>query len=273
MIGWICSHRSIWKQPFFKGHGMRVAVWHWLLHHAAWEPVDHTVGAATITLNRGEVCFSQQQICDDTGATRKQVRDVLDYLVERKKGTKIGANERAKGGAKVGANARSVLVIEKYNEYQNAAAAGAKPKAKGGATKGPTKEQVNKKQEANASLDDATAKILAQVCFLSMSENFVAFRRELGKPMTERSARAMVTQLDGHHDPSAVLNSSISNGWQGIFPDKIKPNTNGGYNDQRNSNAPHRSGAGSQAGERIDPALERIARLAGVVQTPGDGGL
>ena len=46
-----------------------------------------------------------------------------------------------------------------------------------------------------------------------------------------------------------------------------------GNYDQRNSNAPHRSGASSQAGERIDPALERIARLAGVVQTPGDGGL
>ncbi|URC15551.1 hypothetical protein DB2_49 [Octadecabacter Antarctic DB virus 2] len=40
-----------------------------------------------------------------------------------------------------------------------------------------------------------------------------------------------------------------------------------------NSNNLHGHGAGSQAGERIDPALERIARLAGVVQTPSDGGL
>jgi uncharacterized protein YdaU (DUF1376 family) len=46
-----------------------------------------------------------------------------------------------------------------------------------------------------------------------------------------------------------------------------------GNYDQRNSNNLHGHGAGSQAGERIDPALERIARLAGVVQTPGDGGL
>tara|TARA_R110000850_G_scaffold72801_2_gene159942 strand:+ start:826 stop:1632 length:807 start_codon:yes stop_codon:yes gene_type:complete len=264
MVGWICSHRSIWKQPFFKGHGMRVAVWHWLLHHAAWEPVDHTVGSATITLNRGEVCFSQQQICDDTGATRKQVRDVLDYLVERKKGTKIGANERAKGGAKVGANSRSVLIIEKYDEYQEARKVGAKVGAKGGAAKGPTKEQVNKKQEANASLDGEVSKILAQVCFLSMAENFVSFRRELGKPMTERSARAMVTLLHGHHDPDAVLNNSISNGWQGIFPEKI---TNGGHNGQRNHNGQNQTYTRGDA--QFDEARERALRIASRPAEPG----
>ena len=32
--GWICSYRSIWGHPFFKGNGLRVAVWHWLKREA-----------------------------------------------------------------------------------------------------------------------------------------------------------------------------------------------------------------------------------------------
>ena len=117
MGGWVCSYRSIWGHPFFKGNGMRVAVWHWLLHHAAWKQTSHRFGHLTVRVERGEVCFSQQQIQDDTGATRRQVRDVLDWLILNGKASKIGANERANGGASVRANAKTILRIEKYEEY------------------------------------------------------------------------------------------------------------------------------------------------------------
>ena len=40
-----------------------------------------------------------------------------------------------------------------------------------------------------------------------------------------------------------------------------------------NQKAAHRSGAGSQAGERIDPALEQISRLARTGPSSGNGGL
>lgn len=143
MSGWICSYRKIWRSEFFRGNGMRVAVWHWLLHHAAWRDTQHTVGGVEITIKRGDVCFSQQQICDDTGATRKQVRAVIDYVCEAGSARKIGANERANDGANVRANAKTILVIEKYDNYQGEQSKGANDGASEGATEGPTKEQVN----------------------------------------------------------------------------------------------------------------------------------
>lgn len=145
--GWICSYRAIWDHPFFKGNGMRVAIWHWLLHNAAWQQTEHRVGGAKtgakIRIERGEVCFSQQQIQDDTGASRKQVRDVIQWLIEGGKARKIGANDRANGGANVRANAKTLLAIDKYDEYQSKKLEGANEGANGRATLGPTKEQVN----------------------------------------------------------------------------------------------------------------------------------
>jgi hypothetical protein len=147
LSGWICSYRKIWENPFFKGNGMRVAIWHWLLHKAAFADTTHKIGSAEITVKRGEVCFSQQQLCDETGASRRQVRDVLDFLISSKSASKIGANERANKGANVRANAKTLLVIEKYDEYQAKNGAGANEWANKGATEGPTKEQVNNKQD------------------------------------------------------------------------------------------------------------------------------
>lgn len=143
--GWICSYRSIWDHPFFKGHGMRVAVWHWLLHNAAWRETTHRSGVVELRVERGEVCFTQGQIQAATGATRKQVRDVIEWLIKGEKASKIRASDRAKGGAKgrakLGAKPKSILRIEKYEEYQGEENGRAKPRATDGPRVGPYKEQ------------------------------------------------------------------------------------------------------------------------------------
>lgn len=252
--GWICSYRSIWSQTFFKGNGMRVAVWHWLLHHAAWEQSEHDIFGEKITINRGEVCFSQQQISDDTGATRKQVRDVIEYLIKRGKGTKIGANERANKGANVRANAKSVLIIEKYDEYQVKKEAGANGGASKGAAKGPIKNNRTNKQTTS---NEVVSAILSEIAGPEIARAFIAHRKDLKKPITENGAGAIAKKLEGHHDPGAVLTDSIANGWQGVFPDKIKPQfkaINGGQNGQ---------------GSKPNSQLDTIALAARARRSPG----
>lgn len=157
MSGWICSYRSIWDHPFFKGNGMRVAIWHWLLHHAAWKETTHKVDKSILRIKRGEVCFSLQQIQDETGATRKQVRAVLEWLIRHEKAAKIGANERANKGANVRANARTVLRIEKYDEYQSGDDRGANERANKGADDGPIKEQGITNNNTSPNGEDAGA--------------------------------------------------------------------------------------------------------------------
>lgn len=80
MTGWICSHRVIWKHPLFRGHAERVGMWHWLLHHAAWEPTRFDVKGKVLALERGQVCVSERQMAEECGVGRQVVRTFIRRL-------------------------------------------------------------------------------------------------------------------------------------------------------------------------------------------------
>lgn len=48
-------------------------------------------------------------------------------------------------------------------------------------------------------------------------------RREIGKRLTKTTCDRQAKTLAGHHSPDAVINQSISNGWTGLFPEKVLP--------------------------------------------------
>lgn len=50
------------------------------------------------------------------------------------------------------------------------------------------------------------------------------FRREIRKPLTATMCKQQAKVLEGHYDPDAVLAVSITNGWTGIFPEKVATN-------------------------------------------------
>jgi len=96
------------------------------------------------------------------------------------------------------------------------------------------------KKDAEIEVLGEVTEILCQVVPLSVAEDFIGHRKDLKKPMTIRSANAMVKQLAGHHDPTAVFTASIANGWQGVFPEKINPNgANYGNRQQQRDKALH----------------------------------
>lgn len=63
-------------------------------------------------------------------------------------------------------------------------------------------------------------------------------RREIHKPLTAKSCEQQAKALEGHPSPDQVLSNSISNGWTGIFPDKVTsnvhqlPNRHTGFSDR-----------------------------------------
>lgn len=46
-------------------------------------------------------------------------------------------------------------------------------------------------------------------------------RKEIRKALTATTCAKQAKTLAGHHDPDAVINQSISNGWTGLFPEKV----------------------------------------------------
>lgn len=46
-------------------------------------------------------------------------------------------------------------------------------------------------------------------------------RKEIRKPLTATTCAKQAKTLEGHHSPDVVINQSISNGWTGLFPEKV----------------------------------------------------
>lgn len=80
--------------------------------------------------------------------------------------------------------------------------------------------------------------ILTSVIGEKAADDFIAHRRALKKPLTERAAELIAGRLVGCRDPVAVVNQSIMNGWQGVFPEKIS----GGRNDGAAADRARRAG-------------------------------
>lgn len=53
-----------------------------------------------------------------------------------------------------------------------------------------------------------------------VADDFIAHRKALRKPLTERAAELIAAKLTGCRDPDAVANMSIMSGWQGVFPER-----------------------------------------------------
>lgn len=79
-------------------------------------------------------------------------------------------------------------------------------------------------------------------------------RKEIGKRLTKTTCDRQAKTLAGHHAPDAVINQSISNGWTGLFPEKVLPGAqaNGssrhhGFNDKDYTSGLKRREDGSYA--------------------------
>ena len=69
-------------------------------------------------------------------------------------------------------------------------------------------------------------------------QDWINFRKEIRKPLTETTCKQLAKKLAGCSDADAVLCNSIANGWQGIFPERIgtlqkKSNSHVGFADKQ----------------------------------------
>ena len=67
--------------------------------------------------------------------------------------------------------------------------------------------------------------LLPEGSFRAIMADFISHRREIGKPMSERSLTMLVSQLQRElatdSERIACVELSIANGWQGVFPEKM----------------------------------------------------
>lgn len=196
--------------------------WIWIISRAAWKETRHRIGTEMVVVHRGSFLTTLREM-QLAWLWRSDTR-VRTFLRRLESDKMIEAKTNAKGNAqKTHIRVCNYEVFQSIKRTENAEENA--PETHGKRTK-ETSEPVNQKKEAKASRATPSKAnvfaILSQVASPDMAEKFIKFRADMKKPITDDMADAMLKILNGHHDPDAVLNNSIANGWQGIFPDEIK---------------------------------------------------
>ena len=222
--GWIKLHRSIqdswlWKKyPFSEGQA-----WIDLLMLANYEDEKTAYKGEIITCERGTVNLSITYLANRWRWSRKKTKAFLTLLENDKMVTTKATTHR------------TTITIENYGFYQDMGTtkdttkvtARVTTKEQQGYQQAPTTKNIkNIKKDKNIKNNNHYSDDP------ELNEALITFaehRKNLKKPLTERGMELIIKKLNNltfsTNEQIEILNQSIENGWQGVFPLKDKKET------------------------------------------------
>lgn len=210
MSGSVSISRDLFDHGMFKPEPFTEReAWIWMIMAARWKSGKARVGDFVVDLDRGQFAASVRFMAKAWGWTAAKVQRLLERLKKM---------EMISSKTDTGVSVITVCNYDKFQPLQEATDTGpiqVRYKREEGCKKEIEKEK-KEVRGANA------LGILSQVASAAMAERFIKHRSDMKKPITDAAAEAIVSKLKDHPDPDAVLNDSIANGWQGVFPDKTK---------------------------------------------------
>lgn len=222
--GFIKLYKKMLEWEWYDEPNTKVLFLHCLLK-ANWETSDwHGV-----EIKPGQFITSIANLAIETGLSNRQTRTSLARLESTGELTSKCTNKYR------------IITINKWADYQ------------GATSKKASKRQTNDKQDVNQT---TTAKELKNKEIKNIYKyydderlnnafaDYVAMRKDIKKPMTDRAIELAVKKLDklsgGNTDAAIeIINQSIMGGWQGLYPLKGKsdPAANMGGNTRKYSSA------------------------------------
>lgn len=156
-----------------------------------------------VTIERGSFVSSYSKMAKELKLSVQSVRTAINHLISTSELT-------IKGYSKF-----TVFTVSKYNDYQEA-------------NKQTNKQLTNNQQTTNNNRRKKEDKEIKNNIYSDIPElnqkilDFKEHRKLLGKPMTEYAVKLMIGKLNkitvDYDIQIKILEQSIDNGWQGIFP-------------------------------------------------------
>lgn len=246
MSGWFAMNRAMFAHPIFAGKPDRVAAWAWMIASAAWKDTRQDANGKVVTVKRGQLLTSYRQMSDATGVSVKALRTLVDRL---RTGNAIDTDM---------GTGRLLITIRNYDKYQSPGGDGGTGKGTERAQEGHTKEQGNNKtippsEEAEASQPISVS--VVTTALWSAGKQYLASHGVknpggiIGRWLKANNALEILNALEaaqqvGTQDPIPYITEVL----KGARNDRTG-------NSQQISDRPD---------NRTDPALEQIARLAGI---------
>ena len=207
--GWISIHRQLqshwlWEdKPFSRGQA-----WVDILMLANHDDKKFLLGNELVEVKCGSFITSIAKLCEKWGWSNTKVVKFLDLL--ENDGMLIRKSDTKK----------TLITIENYGVYQVP-----------NDTK--TTQKHTNNNDNNDNNDNNTIIYSENASLNETIIAYVEYRKGIKKPMSEHAVKLMINKLNklspDVHTQIEILNQSIMNGWQGIFPLKqeqqVKPAT------------------------------------------------
>jgi len=218
MNGWIKLHRSLLEWEWYDDINVKVTFLHLILsaNHAPkkWRGID---------IGRGQLWTSIGNLAKEIGLSEKQTRNSLKKLES--------TNEISIKGASKG----TMITVCKYDSYQEIKEDKGEQKGKQKANEGQTKGEqwATNKNDNNTNNEKEIKKYFEDEKLNTMFEDFIEHRKQMKKPMTDRSITMHVNKLNDESVPNAIkmIEKSIEHGWSSVYElkekDKVADDTAG----------------------------------------------
>ena len=217
--GWISLHRKIqehwlWNdKPFSKGQA-----WIDLLLLANHSDNKFLLGNELVEVKAGSFITSELKLMERWGWGKSKTRAFLDML--QKDEMIVKKSDRKK----------TTITIINYSDYTNFKTT-ARPSAdRKQTTARPSADTNNNDNNENNDNNDNKLSYCDDPELDAALSSFVEFRKKIKKPMTEHAVKLLINKLSSMttniSEQIEILNQSIMNGWQGVFPLKEKEKSN-----------------------------------------------
>ena len=215
--GWIKLHRKIIDSAVFENPKI-LKLWIWCLCKASHKGYESMVGNQIVVLQEGQFIFGRKKASSELNIKESMVYKYIK-LLEKLEMINIKSN-----------NKFSIITIEKWAFYQFDNDEEQQQKEQQRNNKGTTKEQ-----QRNTNKNVKNVKNVKEIIYSDVPElnetiiAFIDYRKSIKKPMSDRAITLLLGKLNkmsnSVQEKIEILNQSILNGWQGIFPLKSDSGT------------------------------------------------
>ena len=208
--GWIKLHRKLLDNPVVMKDSDHLAVWIYLLLNASHTEYPVLFGGKKISLKAGQLITGRKSIASTLGISESKVRRILDLFEIDQQIDRQRSNKNS---------LVSILNWDKYQIFDQQIDQQA-------TNKRPTSDQqptTNKNNKNIKNIKECKEIIYSDVPELNETIiAFIEYRKSIKKPMSDRAITLLLGKLNkmsnSVQEQIEILNQSILNGWQGIFP-------------------------------------------------------
>ncbi|MDK8182079.1 hypothetical protein [Paenibacillus sp. UMB4589-SE434] len=220
MDGWIKLHRKTLENPVVCKDSDYIAVWMYLLLNATHKEHQTLFAGEKITLQPGQLITGRKTISEKFNIDESKVQRILKSFENEQQIEQQTSNKNR------------LISIVSWPDYQDCEQQDEHQVNNNCTT---TEQQVNtnknvknlKNERIKELKDIKTFAVYTSNTDLNYAlESFVEFRKKIKKPMTDRAIDLLLSKLDklatNDEEKIAILEQSILNGWQSVFPVKNK---------------------------------------------------